>query len=70
MYKVEWTAGGVARERECSDLAEAMNFAKEIDCLVAIKGNGMEVIGLFGADGVADGKCPDGVEYTWKKRRP
>lgn len=69
MYKVEWKAGNVAREREVVSLDEAMSFAKEINCLVTIKGNGIEVIGLFGADGIKDGKCPDGVDYTWMKRR-
>lgn len=69
MYKVEWKVGDVAHERECNDLADAMGFAKEIDCLVTIKGNGMEVVGLFGADSIKDGKCPDGVDYTWMKRR-
>lgn len=69
MYKVQWKAAVVAREQELDSLDEAMRFAKEIDYLVTIKGNGMEVIGLFGADGIANGKCPDGVDYTWKKRR-
>lgn len=23
-----------------------------------------------GVDSIVDGKCPDGVDYTWKKRRP
>ena len=69
MYNVEWKAGDVARLRECSSLDEAMNFAKEMNCLVTIKGNGMEIVGLFGADSIKDGKCPDGVDYTWMKRR-
>ena len=69
MFKVEYQSGGVARVRECNDLAGAMDFAKEINCLVTIKGNGMEIVGLFGADSIKDGMCPDGVEYTWMKRR-
>ena len=69
MYNVEYKAGDVARVRECASLNEAMDFAKEIDCLVTIKGNGMEIVGLFGADSIKDGKCPDGVDYTWMKRR-
>jgi hypothetical protein len=24
---------------------------------------------MFGADTIKDGKCPDGVEYSWMKRR-
>ena len=69
MYNVEYKAGGVACERECVDLNEAMDFAKEINCLVIIKGNGMEIVGKFGADSIVDGVCPDGVAYTWMKRR-
>ena len=69
MYNVTWTAGNVVCKQECSGLTEAMNFAKELNCLVTITGNGIEVVGLFGADSVKDGMCPDGVAYDWKKRR-
>ena len=69
MYTVEYKASDVACVRECASLNEAMDFAKKIDCLVTIKGSGIEVIGLFGADSIEDGLCPDGVAYTWKKRR-
>ena len=34
-----------------------------------IKTNESEIVGLFGADSITDGKCPDGVDYTWMKRR-
>lgn len=50
-------------------LALAMDWAKELGEFVTIKVNGMELVGKFGADSIEDGKCPDGVEYTWKKRR-
>jgi hypothetical protein len=50
-------------------LAEAMNLAKHMNEFVTIKGNEMEIVGIFGADSVNDGKCPDGVDYTWMKRR-
>ena len=69
MYNVEWKMSDVTQTRECVDLAEAMDFAKELNCLVTIKGNGMEIVGLFGADSIKDGKTPDGVDYTWMKRR-
>jgi hypothetical protein len=69
MYNVEYNVSGVACEQKCNDLAAAMDFAKEVNCLVTIKGNGMEIIGKFGADSIQDGKCPDGHDYTWMKRR-
>ena len=50
-------------------LAEAMNLAKHMNEYVTIEGNGMEVVGIFGADSVKDGLCPDGIAYDWKKRR-
>ena len=52
-----------------SSLSEAMHTAKVMNELVVIEGNGMEIVGLFGADSIVDGKCPDGADYTWMKRR-
>jgi len=54
---------------EFDTLTQAMDWAKESGEFVTIKVNGMELVGRFGADSVVDGKCPDGVEYSWKKRR-
>ena len=50
-----------------ADLDGAMSFAKTTNKFVSIIGNGMEIVGKFGADAVKDGICPDGVEYEWKK---
>ncbi|CAB4241577.1 hypothetical protein UFOVP71_115 [uncultured Caudovirales phage] len=70
MYNVTWKdAENAICEQEVEGLTPAMEFAKELNCLVTIKGNGIEVVGLFGADSIKDGICPDGVAYTWKKRR-
>jgi hypothetical protein len=70
MYNIEWKdTKNVLCAKEVKDLTLAMEWAKKLNCLVTIKGNGMEVIGLFGADSIKDGLCPDGVEYTWMKRR-
>ena len=70
MYKVEWKdKAGVSFEEEVKTLGDAMAFAKELGILVTINGAGMEIVGLFGADSINDGKCPDGHDYTWKKRR-
>ena len=52
-----------------NSLDEAMAFAKELGEFVTIQFDGKEVVGVFGATGVADGKCPDGMDYSWKKRR-
>jgi hypothetical protein len=70
MYKVLWKdTAGRGCEEEVKDLSEAMAFAKELGILVTINGGGMEIVGKFGADEIKDGLLPDGVDYTWKKRR-
>jgi len=51
----------------CPDLNEAMAFAKTVGMFVTIKGPEFEVCGVFGADSIKDGKCPDGVAYDWNK---
>jgi hypothetical protein len=53
--------------KEFETLALAMDWAKESGEFVTIKINGMELVGRFGVDAVKDGKCPDGVAYTWNK---
>jgi hypothetical protein len=65
MYEVEGSKVTI----QVMTLDEAMHTAKLMNELVTIKGNGMEIVGLFGADSIKDGKCPDGIDYTWKKRR-
>ena len=65
MYKVK----SKTKKVEVISLDEAMKLAKEMNELVTIEGHGIEIVGLFGVDFVLEGKCPDGSEYTWKKRR-
>lgn len=50
-------------------LTEAMNLAKHMNEFVRIVGKDFEVVGMFGADSIKDGVCPDGIDYDWKKRR-
>ena len=65
MYKVK----SKTKIIEVMTLDDAMKLAKETNELVTIKGDAIEIIGLFGVDFVLEGKCPDGSDYTWKKRR-
>ena len=58
-----------AETHEFETLDQAMEWAKTIGEFVTIEFNGKEVVGVFGAAGVVQGKCPDGVDYSWKKRR-
>ena len=65
MYKVK----SKTKIIEVMTLDDAMKLAKEMNELVTIKGDAIEIVGLFGVDFVVEGKCPDGSDYTWKKRR-
>lgn len=68
--KVIWKdTSGVASEKEFDSLTPAMDWAKTLDAFVTIKSNAYEIVGRFGVDSIKDGVCPDGVDYTWMKRR-
>lgn len=54
---------------EFETLSQAMAWAKELGEFVIIQFNDSEVVGKFGADGVLDGKLPNGEPYRWTKRR-
>jgi hypothetical protein len=54
---------------EFETLDQAMEWAKAIGEFVTIEFDGKQVVGVFGAAGVVEGKCPNGEVYTWKKRR-
>ena len=54
-------------EESFAGLDLAMAHAKMLNKFVTISGNGFEVVGIFGVDSVANGKCPDGVAYDWNK---
>lgn len=49
------------------DLMVAMEMAKLVDEFCTITDGTTEIVGRFGVDSVADGKCPDGVAYDWNK---
>jgi hypothetical protein len=66
MYSVKFN--NIELERFIT-LTEAMSFAKIINAFVSITSEDFEVVGKFGADSIKNGKCPDGVDYTWMKRR-
>jgi hypothetical protein len=70
MYKVIWNdVSGVQHEKEFVGLDLAMDWAKTLAYFVTITGNGYDIVGKFGVDSIVDGKCPDGADYTWMKRR-
>ena len=64
-----YTVIGKEEQFRVLTLAEAMNVAKSMNEFVTIKGGEFDIVGKFGVDVVVDNVCPDGVEYSWKKRR-
>jgi len=57
------------QQQDFESLDLAMAHARALGEFVTITGNGMEIVGVFGTDSIENGKCPDGVDYTWMKRR-
>lgn len=58
---------GKSVEYEVSSLDDAMFLAKKMNEFVTIKSADYEIVGMFGVDTVANGKCPDGIAYDWDK---
>lgn len=50
-------------------LGDAIIFAKGYRKFVTITDGTIEVVGAFGVDSIKNGLCPDGIEYSWVKRR-
>jgi hypothetical protein len=70
MYRVKWKGlSGVEKEITVPTLDSAMKFSKSLGSFVSIRGGGMEIVGKFGVDSIENGRCPDGVDYDWYKRR-
>lgn len=70
MYKVLWNGpSGVEKELGFSSLNAAMDFSKSLGRFVTITDGKFEAVGKFGADGVKQGRLPDGSDYGWYKRR-
>lgn len=65
MYKVIYEEV----EEDFADLGLAMERAKVLPHFVTISGNGYDIVGKFGVDAVVEGTLPNGLHYTWKKRR-
>ena len=57
------------KDKKFHSLASALEYAKTLNEFVEIVGEDSVICGIFGVDGIVNGKCPDGVDYTWMKRR-
>ena len=65
MYKVTYDDV----EEVFTNLGTAMDRARNIPRFVTISGGGYDIVGRFGVDAVVAGVLPNGVDYTWRKRR-
>jgi hypothetical protein len=63
------TVNHITEIHEFDTLDQAMAWAKELGEFVTIEFDGKQVVGIFGGAGVVEGKCPDGADHSWKKRR-
>jgi hypothetical protein len=69
-FNVKWKGqSGIEKSLDFPTLDAAMTFSKTLGTVVTISNGDFEVIGKFGVDSIKDGKCPDGLDYTWMKRR-
>lgn len=71
IFQVRWKDKfGFERVHNCLTLADAIDYNRNLNKPgTTIVGNGMEIVGTMGVDSIKDGLCPDGVEYSWRKRR-
>jgi hypothetical protein len=56
-------------EENFASLGLAMEWAKTVPHFVTISGGGYDIVGRFGVDAVIAGVLPNGIDYTWTKRR-
>jgi hypothetical protein len=74
MFKVYWTDPlGTACSQDFLDLGSALAHSKFLResgrTFVTMVSENPDCVSLPGVDAVEDGCTPDGVPYTWRKRR-
>ena len=73
MFKVYWSYAKEAYSRDfvsmTDALAECESLRKHGRRFVTMVSEHADQVGYPGVDAVVNGVCPDGVEYSWTKRR-
>jgi hypothetical protein len=73
MFKVYWSYAKEAYSRDFDSmtdaLAECESLRKHGRRFVTMVSEDLGNIGKPGVDSVVNGRTPDGVEYSWTKRR-
>jgi len=67
MNELNWNVKTKSESFGPFSLNDAMLQAKAMSEFVTITDGTTEFCGMFGVDTVENGKCPDGVAYTWNK---
>ena len=73
-YTIYWTLGRLACSEQTDDMAYALKKVESLrkssaNSAICIASENPNQVGKMGVDAVVDGKTPDGMEYTWMKRR-
>lgn len=78
-YKVYYTLDGVCQSATETDMGVALKVSEDLRrrrregeniSHITMVSENPDMVGQQGVDTIADGKTPDGVPYTWVKRRP
>ena len=74
MFKIYWTDKyGVVKGELSADLIFALKLTEQLrrdgNSFVTMVSEDPNSVGKPGVDTIKDGMCPDGVAYSWVKRR-
>ena len=73
MYKVYWTYANESYGEVHMNLNDALKACEHLRkhgrSFVTMVSEDPNCVGKMGVDSIEEGMCPDGVEYTWRKRR-
>lgn len=73
-YTIYWTFCGKPEMTVLHDLGQVLGFVEQTRktpgySAVTFCAENPDQVGKPGVDSIMDGRTPDGVEYTWTKRR-
>lgn len=73
MFKVYWSYAKEAHFEDFHNMSEALDkcefLRKAGRTFVTMVSENTNQVGKMGVDAVTNGKTPDGIAYTWVKRR-
>lgn len=78
-YVIYYTEDGTPRSETEVELGAALKLSEAVRkrkreganiTHITMASEDTNLVGQQGVDSIVDGKTPDGVEYTWRKRRP